>query len=294
MRSSAICSSLVLLAVLIATAAPATPPANYTETIGGTKVGFEMIGVPGGKFTRGSREDGPEHSVTVSPFWIGKTEVTWDEYEVFYFQTEGAATRDPKVDAVTRPTPPYIPPDLGWGRGTRPAVSMSHFAATKYCEWLAALTGKKYRLSTSAEWEYACRAGSKQNHLANADEVAWHKGNSDDMSQEVAQKKPNAWGLFDMLGNVSEFTADRFSQDDYKRFAPGAWPRDPQGPEKGSEWVIRGGSYKVEAAKLACGVRMPSTEADCLVTDPNIPKSKWWYSDCWHIGIRVARGASEE
>lgn len=280
---------------------------NYIETIPGTSLKFEMIAIPGGTFVMGSPDsesgrkdhEGPPHSVTVSPFWMAQTEVSWDEYEEFYFGSNppGLSTEvKVRVDAVTRPTPPYGAPDLGWGTGQRPAMSMTPYAATRYCEWLSALTGKHYRLPTSAEWEYACRAGSQDAYFFGHDplllgEYAWYAGNSREMTQEAAARKPNAWGLFDMLGNVAEFCEDWYAPDDYGRYPPDAWPKDPRGPESGEHRVVRGGSYQDEAGALRCAARERTTDTECLVTDPNMPKSQWWYSDCFRIGFRVVRAA---
>lgn len=279
---------------------------NYTETVPGTSFQFEMIAIPGGTFVRGSAEteagrkedEGPQHSVTVSPFWLAQTEVTWDLYEEFYF---GAAPSGlppevkGRVDAVSRPTPPYGAPDLGWGTGLRPAMSMTFYAAEKYCEWLSALTGKHYRLPTSAEWEYACRAGTSTAYFFGNDpsqlgEYAWYDANSERMTHEVATRKPNPWGLFDMPGNVAEFCGDWYSAGEYRGYANGRLS-DPLGPDSGQHRTVRGGSYQDDGVRLRCAARVPTTEQKCLVTDPNLPKSKWWYADCFNIGIRVARSA---
>ena len=276
-------------------------PSNYTETIPGTTVTFEMIAIPGGSFRMGSQEaepgrkedEGPTHAVTLSPFWMEKTEVTWDEYEQYYFGGgKPASAKD--ADAITRPTPPYGAPDLGWGRGKRPAISMTWYAATQYCRWLSALTGKKYRLPTEAEWEYACRAGSKDayffaNDSSQLGEYATFSGNSKFQTHLVASKRPNAWGLYDMLGNVAEFCEDYYSPDEYRRFPPGKWPKDPTGPEKAVHRVVRGGSYINPAPRLRCATRDRTYNEEWLYTDPQEPKSKWWYSDCFFVGFRVVR-----
>ncbi len=151
---------------------------NFNETISGTWVDFEMIAIPAGTFTIGSPEneefrnddEGPQVNVKLDKFWIGKTEVSWDEYNAFIKETgkEGRTEDQVKfnssnqdVDAITGPTPAYGNPGQGWGRGKRPAITMTHYAAERYCDWLSRKTGKKYRLPTEAEWEYACRANTQ-------------------------------------------------------------------------------------------------------------------------------------
>jgi len=149
---------------------------NFTETIPETPVHFEMVAIPGGEFVMGSpdaeslrkEDEGPQIKVKLNSFWMGKIEVSWDQYDAFYKETglgshnesKAIANSDNTVDAITGPTPAYGNPDQGWGRGDRPAITMTHFAAKKYCEWLSKKTGKIYRLPTEAEWEYACRAGA--------------------------------------------------------------------------------------------------------------------------------------
>ena len=236
---------------------------NYTETIPGTGVSFNMIAVPGGTFSLGSpesesyREDdeGPQVSVQVSGFWMGEVEVSWQEYEAFYAETstgERDTARDEElalssagmsgygaipdsIDAVTGPTPPYGSPDQGWGRGLRPAITMTHHAAVRYCEWLSEKTGRRYRLPTEAEWEYACRGGTDTPYffeaepsqlterkwlnkiLGTKDELinpfVWYDRNSSMKSQPGYSNEPNPLGLYNMLGNVREFCLDWYDPD---------------------------------------------------------------------------------
>ena len=143
---------------------------DYVEQIPGTMVSFKMIAIPGGSFKMGSEEkeafhkadESPVHNVTVSPFFMAEVEVTWDQYWAFYGNTmsEGrtppetvyANNSNPNVDAISGPTPPFGFPDQGWGGGDRPAITMTHYAAETFCQWLSKKTGKTYRLPTEAEW----------------------------------------------------------------------------------------------------------------------------------------------
>lgn len=249
----------------------AEPFQDYREEIAKLGLEFKMVAVQGGRFS-GESVEGAE----VEPFWIGETEVTWDEYEFFYFG-EDPLSLSPEVqqqiDAISRPTPPYAAPDQGWGTGRRPALSMTHYAARQYCRWLSALTGKSYRLATEREWEWALRSGLNP-EVALGDRSVY-RDNSQGKSQPVAGKQANRLGLFDLLGNVSEFCSDPYD--------------DRVEPDQPLDYVIKGGSYLDPAELLQIGIRRPANEAGCRKTDPQIPKSRWWYSDCFHIGFRVAR-----
>ena len=301
---------------------------NYTETIPGSEVKIRMVAIRGGSFLMGSPErepyrrpdEGPVHRVKLSPFWMERIEVSWREYEVYLLQrgNRGRSRDNPapdKPDAVTGPTPPYGSPDQGWGRGSRPAITMTYYAATMYCEWLSAITGKKFRLPTEAEWEYAARAGTSSAYFfpgnpaqftrkrwlnrllgvktAPLGEYAWYLEDSTSKTNPASGTKPNPWGLVNMLGNVREFCLDWYDPEAYTHLAESEVV-DPRGPASGQEHVVRGGSYRSDAADLRCAARDHTRTSDWLLTDPQSPKSIWWYSDCTDVGFRVVRELQKE
>src|SRR6188472_2803384 len=137
---------------------------------------------------------------------------------MFADQANERATPDSLIDALSRPTAPYV--EMSFGRGLKgfPAISMTQHAANKFAEWLSAKTGEYYRLPTEAEWEYACRAGTTTGiGQGPLDEYAWFAANSAvppfsaGTYHKIGTKKPNAWGLYDMLGNVMEWTLDQYA-----------------------------------------------------------------------------------
>lgn len=299
---------------------------NYTEQIPGSIVDFEMIAIPGSTFSMGSPKDepfrkedeGPQVTVNISDFWMGKTEVTWDEYLAFIRETgKEGRTEDQvasiahanNIDAISGPTPFYGNPDQGWGRGKRPAITMTHYGAQKYCVWLSSKTGKKYRLPTEAEWEYACRSNTKGAYFFNGDPFDYSaKGfwksifgvdtttistyilydqNSFNKTGLPEQVNENPFGLTNMLGNVREFCADYYSKNIYKSYVDKGSVDDPTGPADGKEFVIRGGSFKSDASDVRISARDHTRNDAWLLTDPQIPKSIWWYSDCNDVGFRI-------
>lgn len=285
----------------------------YTDVIANTAVTFKMVPIPGGKFTMGSpdgeagrnEDEGPRREITVEPFWMGACEVTWNEYEVWMFNldiqrrkvnNETASDLDKAADAVTRPTKPYTDMSFGMGKEGFPAISMTQLAAKTYCKWLSAKTGRYYRLPTEAEWEYACRAGTKTAYSFGDDagqlgEYAWHYGNSNEAYHKVGQKLPNPWGLYDMHGNVCEWTLDQY-RDAYK---PGAKTVKEAFaiPTKLYPQVARGGSWDDdEPAKLRSAARRGS-HPDWKQQDPQIPQSIWYFTDAQFLGFRVIRPLRE-
>jgi formylglycine-generating enzyme len=299
---------------------------NYTERIPKSSISFNMVTIPGGTFKMGSPADepfrkvdeGPVHEVKLSPFFMAEIEVSWDEFLAFYVQTaaEGRSTDTEGLrkkvaaatDAISGATPPYGQPDQGWGLGKRPAISFSFHAAETYCKWLTSVTGKTYRLPTEAEWEYACRAGSSgpyffpgdpkkfektglraklsKNDTAVINTYIIYKGNSPSKTQTPDRVKPNAFGLRNMAGNVAEFCSDWYKPDAYSQFSEGVII-DPKGPDEGTEHVVRGGSFLSSADVLRSAARDYTQTESWLKTDPQMPKSIWWYSDCFNVGFRV-------
>jgi formylglycine-generating enzyme required for sulfatase activity/nitrate/TMAO reductase-like tetraheme cytochrome c subunit len=294
---------------------------SFTEYIPGTGVSFEMVAIPAGTFRLGSPDDekyrntdeGPQVDVQMSEFWMGKTEVSWDEFLAFYAETAttGHASDvkedDLETDAITGPTAPWGAPDQGWGKGSRPAITMSHYAAEVYCQWLSKVTGKKYRLPTEAEWEYAARGGTTTPYFFEgspkdytkqgfknsilgpkteiiSDYVAYSlNSGAKTFAPEDVQENP--YGLLNMSGNVWEFCSDFYAANTYSQYDQGI--TDPTGPGSGEEHVIRGGAFDSDAVQVRSAARDYTRSVDWLVTDPQIPKSKWWYSDSKNVGFRV-------
>ena len=238
--------------------APAVAPA-YRETIPGTLVSFEMIRVPGGSVTIGGKP------VTVEPFEIGRTEVTWDMYDVFWL---GLDSKDQKeIDAVARPSQPYGAPDYGWGHAGFAAISIAKPAAEAFCVWLSKKTGKTYRLPTEAEWLHAATlaAGGPTLSAERREALAWHRGNAVAKAQPVAKKQADALGLYDLFGNAAEWVTT-----------------------SGDSAVTKGGSFRDAAENLGPQTRAEQDDS-WQERDPQLPKSKWWLSDGPFVGFRIVR-----
>ena len=280
---------------------------NYNQKIGGVDYGLEMISINGGNFKMGSpsyeanrmADEGPVHEVFVDSFWMGKFEITWDLFHLFMSREidENQAISNInnevnlEVDAVSAATTPYVEMSFGMGTDGYPAISMTQLSASKFCEWLSAMTGNYYRLPTEAEWEYACRAGSDtpysfedENQIS---DYAWYDKNSDGKYHKVGEKKPNPWGLHDMHGNVSEWTLDQYKPTIYQRSdtevsnpfenATKLYPR-----------VARGGSFMDRSYRLRSSARLASNKK-WKKQDPQIPRSVWWHTDAQFLGFRVIR-----
>ena len=256
-----------LIASFLYVYAFAQEPKEITNSIG-----MRLVLIPKGTFTMGSPENEKgrdeneaQHEVTISrDYYLGIHEVTQSQYEKVmgenpsFFQ-HAAETLDHPVETVT------------W------------FDAVKFCKRLSELpeekmAGRVYRLPTEAEWEYACRAGSKSAFpLEDEDDLGflalygWFKGNSSGQTHGVCQKKPNSWDLYDMHGNVWEWCSDRYGE------YPEGPVIDPVGPDEGSRRVVRGGFWDCDAQYCRSAQRFKRI--------PSIPPDSY-------IGFRVALSSS--
>jgi formylglycine-generating enzyme required for sulfatase activity len=275
-----------------------------TINIPGTQVQFNMVFVQAGKYEVGSPEteegrsgdEGPRHNVALSGYWIGQLELTDEEYAVFRYPDRDADTTAVpgavySVDGVSRPSPPYEDPAFGMGGSGKPAVGMTQWGALHYAHWLTEKTGIFFRLPTEAEWETACRAGSDDifgfgDDASKLTNFAWNEANSSDKLQNVGEKEPNPWGLFDMHGNAAEWTMDEYQSDYYSSFdTDGAI--DPWSlPTRLHPRTVRGGSFYDGASDMRCATRLEST-LNWKRRDPQIPKSFWWNTDAPFLGFRL-------
>lgn len=291
----------------------------YTATIPGTDLSFDMVPVPGGTFKLGSPEDeadrnddeGPQIDVVVSPMWVAKTEVNWEQYKEFMslyaifkeFEAQGKRQVDDKnrVDAITAPTELYDPSfTYEYGeQPEQPAVTMTQYSAQQYTKWLSRITGQQYRLPTEAEWEYAARAGTSTAYswgdsADEIDEYAWYFDNADEGALPVGTKKPNQFGLYDMHGNVAEWTVGQYTEDGYTMFRSDK-PINAidvvKWPETSSPCVVRGGSWEMDPEQLRSAARLASEDEAWKEEDPNFPKSPWWFTSdpARGVGFRIFR-----
>lgn len=200
---------------------------NLTEDLG-NGVKLEMIAIPGGSFLMGSEDwsdTKPIHRVTLSPFHIGKFQVTQAQWQ-----------------AVMKTNPSRFKGD------TLPVENVSWDDASDFCRKLSEQTGKEYRLPTEAEWEYACLAGSTGKYCFGDDKAllkdyAWYNENSGSKTHPVGEKLPNDWGLHDMHGNVWEWCQDWYDENYYAELSKKSEAANPQGPASGDYRVLRGGSW---------------------------------------------------
>jgi len=225
------------------------PGAIFRDTLKDGSQGPEMVVIQAGRFEMGdiwgdgTEQERPVHTVHIrKPFALGRYPVTFEEYDTFikFFGKKW----------------PSLPDDQGWGRGQRPVINVSQGDALFYADWLSQQTGKRYRLPSEAEWEYAARSGGKEKKWAGTSaeeelaDYAWYRLNSNGMTHSVGEKKPNGLGLYDMSGNVWEWVQDAWARD-YERV-----PKDGSAlPYRDSGGVIRGGCWDDGPSEVRSAVR---------------------------------------
>jgi formylglycine-generating enzyme required for sulfatase activity len=268
----------------------------FDQAIAGTNVSIKMTPIPAGSFLMGSPEsekgreadESVARKINISAFYMSIYEITFDQYDFFRDEEKDGA---PKPDAITRPSPPYIDMTLGMGKqGGFPANSMSQYGALMFCKWLYQKTGVFYRLPTEAEWEYACRADTSTTYPFGTDvkklkEYAWFAQNSGEKYHKVGELQPNRWGLYDMLGNMMEWTLDEY-REDYAKITTDTNPS--VSPTSRHPKTLKGGCFKDKVTDLRPANRIKS---DLIWNrrDPQIPKSKWWNADAPFVGFRIIR-----
>lgn len=270
----------ILLALLFA---QGEGPREETVKVPGGDLEFTLVRVPGGKVKLGSPageagrevDEGPVREVEVKPFWIGKLEVSWAHYTLYYESHKQA-----RVDGVTRPTQPDVvdpkePFESGGEQSPEhPALGLGWYGAMGYCDWLSKKTGQDYRLPTEAEWEHAARAGSAAAAPEPLSDHAWTRENSKARTHPVGGKKPNAWGLHDVLGNVMEHCLEPYA------------PPDMTGAVRGAAWIS-------PASEARHANRQKVLDEKWLVRDPKTPIRAWWLTDAPFVGFRVVRTADD-
>ncbi len=213
------------------------------------KYGIAMVYIPAGEFLMGSpageigreADEGPLHRVFLDGYWMAKYEVT-----------QGLWT------AIMKKNPSHF---KNAGKNA-PVENVTHYEVQTFITHLNQQAGLFFRVPTEAQWEKACRAGSNRFIYGSwpLEEIAWFFSNSKKKTHPVGEKKPNAYGLYDMLGNVWEWTSD-WHGEDYYSHSP---LKNPTGPITGSRLVTRGGSFSHERSYLRCAHRNSCEPAACL------------------------------
>ncbi|QDT91989.1 bifunctional serine/threonine-protein kinase/formylglycine-generating enzyme family protein [Gimesia algae] len=245
-------------------------PVKREVPLGAGESEIELMLIPPGKFLMGDQtatsaeSDAPQHQVSLTrPYYMSATEITNEQFREFVnatkYQTDAERSGGYGMTGGSWvKTMDYSWKNLGDlpVQNQAPAVSISWNDATAFCEWLSDKTGDRYRLPTEAEWEYACRAGTDSawffgDQPSEMDQYAWFLNNSDGQVYPVKQKRPNAFGLYDVYGNEWEWCQDYYSAS-YYSVSP---VENPTGPAQGRERVRRGGGFQQPAAQLTSYIR---------------------------------------
>lgn len=245
---------MTLLTVLAVASALPLPAEPFEQKIPGFLATFKMVPLPDAEVEFAGR------TRAIKNLFMSETEVVWDVYDIWAFrmdQTE--AQKSAGADAASRPSRPYGAPDRGFGHQGYAAIGMTWNAANKFCEWLSAKTGRKYRLPYEWEWEHAATPGAD----AKLDDVAWYWENTEDKTMPVRSKKPNPLGLYDVFGNAAEWVV---SND--------------------GTYAVRGGSFRDKAPNVGLKARATQTPK-WNENDPQNPKSRWWLSNGPFVGLRI-------
>ncbi len=248
------------LALLVA---PARAQEIVTDSLPGQRLSWELVRVPGGVVTVPG-VDGPIQR-RVESFLIGRTEVPWELYDVFYLRLDVPRAERQQVDASARPSRPYGAPDRGFGHRGYATISLTHTSAVRFAAWLSARTGHRYAVASEAQWQRAADLAFVGIEPAALREYAWFAANAEGTPHPIATRAPDKLGLFDLLGNVGEWAT----------------------AEDGTP-ILRGGSFLTRSEDLAPTYRerqIPNWNQ----TDPQDPKSRWWLSDGPFAGLRLVR-----
>jgi formylglycine-generating enzyme required for sulfatase activity len=266
------CCFLAPLGMLVGRALPAYPveipdAARTLPAVTVRGASFELVRIPPGEFEMGSDSgnEKPRHKVQVRSFDLGRTEVTVRQFRAFV-QATGYRTEAEKEGWAwvccwsKRDGASWLNPGFPQSEDD-PVVALSWHDAVAFCKWLSAETAQEYRLPSEAEWEYAARAGSQAEIPSDPDPAAWYKDNSDGRTHPVAQKQPNAWGVFDMLGNGWEWVADVFSEGYAGAPTDGSARRDGGSAGRsftaGDGRALRGGAWGLGREALSLAGRAP-------------------------------------
>jgi formylglycine-generating enzyme required for sulfatase activity len=204
--------------------------------------GIIMVYIPEGEFTMGSNDyasEKPIHTVYLDGYWMGRNEVTFDQYDKYCEETKKKK-----------------PSGIGWGRGNRPVIHVSWDDAVEYCKWLSNEKGLKFKLPTEAQWEKVARGTDSRMY-------PWGNGEPDEtlanFNRKIVKTSPvgsypkgaSPYGLLDMAGNVWEWCNDWYGIDYYKKSPK----KNPTGPESGTGRVLRGGGWGNNAGYIRCANR---------------------------------------